>query len=454
MLSSAAAAERPVIAVVPFTGPQGKAAEATVVRTLRKKASLIPPTTWEKSSKKLFAATHNPDDIAAVAQDVGAQIVITGVVKRDGRKWQLAVSVRDGKTGRSRDKLKYPLAAPRVTQTTLSLLATEVDAAFDHALAAANGEPAPEPVPPTPPTPPAPPPKTSKGKKIAKSEPEPAPEPEPTPKRDDEPAPIAAREPVATVEAAPPAARPRWAPYVDASIGGSISGRSFDFDPSSQPRFKSGIVGGLRVDLTVYPLAFTWRKAAGVLATLGLGATLEKPFWLDSSSKADPTQHFATTELQVEGGLRWRFVLYKKVPRPELTLLVGGGMHSFSIGKAADGTDVGPADVTYKYMAVGASVRLHFAEWASLWAQFTYHPVFGAGSIQDVAEYGGGSVYGLRVAGGLDFFVWRGLKIGALGYYERYVLTFSGTGTPPPTKVASSAIDQYFGGVLVVGYVY
>jgi hypothetical protein len=70
LVPSLALAERPLIAVVPFTGPQAKTAEATVVRALRHKASLVPPTTWEKSAKKLFAKSHNPDDIRSVAEDV------------------------------------------------------------------------------------------------------------------------------------------------------------------------------------------------------------------------------------------------------------------------------------------------------------------------------------------------------------------------------------------------
>src|SRR5262249_17905350 len=136
VLSLPALAERPLIAVVPFTGPQAKQAEATVVRTLRRKAALVQPSTWEKSAKKLFAKSHNPDDIASVAEDGGGVVVITGVVKREGRAWQLNVSVRDGKSGRSHDKLKYPLKGPRVTESTLKLLADEVDAAFEHTLAA------------------------------------------------------------------------------------------------------------------------------------------------------------------------------------------------------------------------------------------------------------------------------------------------------------------------------
>jgi hypothetical protein len=457
LLTLPALAERPLIAVVPFTGPQSKEAEATVVRTLRHKAALVPPTTWDKSAKKLFAKTHNPDDIASVAEDVGAVVVITGVVKRDGRNWQLAVSVRDGKSGHSHDKLKYPLRGPRVNESTLKLLADEISEAFDHTLQAAlgggEGTPKPKPVEtpaarPKPVETPAPKPVVANPVEVAQVD-EPMPK-DPAPTRNQEKAPLKS-EPV-VVEKPAPEKRPRWAPWFDADLGASVSGRTFDFDPTSQSRFKSGVTGGLRIDATIYPLAFTWQRAAGVLSTLGLGITFQKPFWLDSTSKDDPTVHLPTTELQVEGGLRWRFVLYKKVPRPELTVLLGGGLHSFAIQKDLSGMDVGPPDVAYQYLSVGGRFRLHFAEWASLYLQVAYHVVFNAGSVQTPEEFGPGSTYGLRAGGGFDFLVWRGLKIGALGYYERYVIAF--TGADSPTKVASSAVDQYFGGVLVIGYIF
>src|SRR6185436_14056695 len=101
------------------SGPQAQRAEAVVVRTLRKKALLVPASKWSASQRKLFAPSNNPDDIASVAEDVGAVVVVTGSVKREGRGWQLTVSVRDGKTGRSRDRLKYNLRGPRVEARTL-----------------------------------------------------------------------------------------------------------------------------------------------------------------------------------------------------------------------------------------------------------------------------------------------------------------------------------------------
>jgi hypothetical protein len=48
--------------------------------------------------------------------------------------------------------------------------------------------------------------------------------------------------------------------------------------------------------------------------------------------------------------------------------------------------------------------------------------------------------------------LYRGLKLGALGFYERFQLAFSGV--PVPAKIGTSALDQYFGAVIVVGYAF
>jgi TolB-like protein len=455
--------DRPVLAVLPFTGPGAKQAEVMVVRTLRKKATIVAQATWLKAARKLFAPSHSATDIADVAADVGAQVVVTGIVKRDGRRWELSVSVRDGKTGKVRDRLKYPLKGPRMTPDVLSLLVKEVNDAFDSVVAPAEelapvkelapAKPekqpsavsrppsAPEQKPTTPTTTQPP------GQQQAQAEPT---TPSPTPGATEPPPPPAHAE-VATTA---PARRPRWAPYFDLSVGPTVSGRSFDFDPASQPKFSSGIVAGVRADLTLTPLAGTWRRAGGAFAGLGIGATVDKPFWPDSTSKQDPTMKFGTSELRVEGGLRWRIVLAKAVPRPQLLIQAGGGWHSFAIGKDATGADVGPSDVSYKYATFGLGMRIHFAEWAWIWAMFDYHLVFDPGPIADaMTEYGPAKTFGIRVRGGLDFLVYKGLKIGLEGLYERFSLTFNPTAACATCKVANSGTDQYFGGVIVVGYV-
>jgi hypothetical protein len=257
----------------------------------------------------------------------------------------------------------------------------------------------------------------------------------------------------AQVKKQEPKKRPRWAPYLDAQVGVSISGRTFDFDPSSQPHFTSGVVPGLHVDLTAYPLAFLYEPAYGLFAGLGLGLTLDKPFWPDSTTKLDPTQRFPTTELRVEGGLRWRIVLYKPLPRPQLMVQVGGGLHSFGIAKDTMGNDVGPADVGYKYVSIGGGLRIHFAEWAFLYALFHYHAVLDPGPIAADAEYGPAQSVGFRIQGGLDFLVYKGFQLAAVGFFEEFKIGF-GFGSMPPQKFAMTATDQYFGGMVTLGYVY
>jgi len=468
-----ARAEKPVIAVLPFLGPQAQKAEAVVVRTLRKRVTLVPHSKWQASAKKLFANSRSPDDIQSAAQDVGARLVITGVVKRDGRHWQLAVSVRDGQTGRSRDKLKYPLKGPRLEPRTLELLANEVATAFQHALEAGGAEageeeePAPKQPSKKPVAQPVVPPIDEEAPPIkaarpAPSRPAPAPAPvEPVEKAETPPG-LAAQEPPPKEKPSPSppsTKRPRWAPYFDVSAGGSVSGRSFEFVPASLPRFTSGVVGGTFADLTIYPLAGTWRSARGAFAGLGLGATVHYPVW--PPSKGPDGNQYATQELSVSGGLRWHIPLYKPIPRPELLILAGGGYHSFTIAKRADEatgtlTDVGPPDVGLAHLRFGLGIRLHFAEWARLWVTFEYLVVLDAGPVTTADEYGPATVFGLRPSGGLDFFVYRGLKLGVSGFYERYAFTFLGS-TPPPAKpgngeTATSAVDQTFGGVLSVGY--
>src|SRR5262245_12864552 len=99
-----ARAEKPKASVLPFTGPQAKKAEAVVVRVLKKKTSLVPGAVYQRTAKKLFAPGKSADDIAAVAGELKLRIVVTGLVKRDGRQWVLSISVRDGTTGKSKEK--------------------------------------------------------------------------------------------------------------------------------------------------------------------------------------------------------------------------------------------------------------------------------------------------------------------------------------------------------------
>ena len=460
MVALPALADKPQLIVVPFTGPQAQRAEAEVVRAVRRMASIIPSGRWAASAKKLFAKGTGPDDVAAIAEDLHADWVVLGTVRRQGQEFELVVSLRNGKTGQTAERLRYPLKGPRVEAPVLSLLASEVSRAFAAIVGAPPSSPS-EPTKPKTQEPERPRIATTlePNRPVAKPRPVadrpriPPPHQEPRQIRPS-PTPVEDPEPVT----APKAGRPRWAPWFDLSAAAMISGRSFDFIPSALPRFATGVVGGLRLDGTVYPLAFTRGRLHDAFVGLGVGATLDMPFW--PPSRGPDGGRYDTAELRVEGGLRWRFVLYKPMPRPELVLLVGGGLHQFTVAKKLDPDgnliDVAPPDVAYKQVNLGLGVRLHLTEWARILVSFRYGLVLDAGAVTGTDRYGPADVYGIRVEGGLEFFAWRGLKVGAAGFFSRYAFAFppldptvTATGTHP-----TSAVDQYFGGLFSLGYEY
>jgi hypothetical protein len=283
-----------------------------------------------------------------------------------------------------------------------------------------------------------------------KPEEEAAPEtPPPAPERTAEPTPPPAPPPK---PAPAPNKRPRWARWFEVGLGGGMFGRNFATDPKTSA-FKTGIAGGLRADVTAYPLAFTWKNAYGLFSGVGLGVTFDKPFWQPSTAQAQTTELLPTDELRVEGGLRWKITLYKPMPRPQLHLDIQGGLHQFTFVRGAmDQAVAGVPDTRYVYMSLGGGLTVHFAEWAWIWIRGAYQLITDSGPIQAPDQFGLAAAYGLRFGGGLDFLVWRGIRLGVQGMYERDIIVF-GYDPNHRARIADSAVDEYYGALFMLGYV-
>jgi hypothetical protein len=414
------------LAIVPFTGLHAEEPQSVVVRMLKKRAQLMP------------------------AADVGkttAQVIISGSVEKSAdSKLTLVVSALSSKSGDVVGQLSFPVPKTRhLTREQLHDLATQVNTLADQAMAKVTGE------------------------MVAAEAP---------PSEDEANAAVeAAVAQSGDTEAVPMdindlsqaqlrgrmrramAARPRWAPLLDASVGVVIAGRSLSVNPAPAPSYKPGSGAGIHADATIYPLAFFHDVAKGAIAGLGAGLTLDAPFWPTTQAQADnpgAPGEYGTHEFRIEGGARWKFTLHKSIPRFELSALLGGGLHSFSIGRLVNAqgqhTDVGPPNVGYVFGAFGLLGRLHFREWGSVWAAFSYEYVPDAGHVEDAEEYGYANVWGLNLRGGVDIFVWRGLKAGVSAYWERFALEFTHQ-SPYPFKVANNAVDQFYGGIITIGYV-
>lgn len=452
---AAAVSDGILAAVVPFSGPQARIAQAVVERLTRKYTAAVPAAVWSRAVKRLNADNHHAEEIAQVASEVGARLVVTGSVRREGTRFLLLVLVRDGRSGEIRDRFRYVLPGPTVPRSVEEQLARDFADSFPKIVELVAGMP--EQSFPTTAVPGAP---------LARTGTDASPTSPPTATSDSSSA--TATDAAVQKNSGDDRAggdakgasffslvRPVWAPFLDVSLGASISSRSFRVSPDSETAFQSSAVGGLRLDAVIYPLAPLHRLAQGVLSGLGVAIHLEKPFWPRSNAdEIGPGLRLGTSELRVEGGLHWRFVLYPKRPLPELIVMAGGGTHQFLIEHAADGSDLGPPNVGYNFVSIGAAFRVAPIERVRLWfgANYLHVPSNNAGSIERADRYGTAQTTAFRIDGGVDVFAWRRLKVTARGYFERYILEF--TPMAGTSRRAELAIDKYAGGAITVGYEY
>jgi hypothetical protein len=242
------------------------------------------------------------------------------------------------------------------------------------------------------------------------------------------------------------------------------------------------------LDGTVYPLAFLASRGAGMNAVsgLGVGGMWAVDFWppvAPCASPTDPTERcaptidrYATNEYLYELGLRWKWNFLRKADNvPELLVRLEYGQHSFAIQRRnyineGGERDVGPPNVLYSYVTIGAGLRVPFLTRFAANLLFNYHAVLDTGPIANAdTEWGATGAWGVRIAGGLDVRIWRGLFGRVTGHYEQFGLSFTPpppnatphtmppcgtTGGLQPCRTSGGATDQYYGVTFSAGYIY
>lgn len=471
---------RPLVAVMDMPKIQ-----PALIKALKANYEVLPPAQWNTTAKQLNATGFATDEISVVATElkVAAVVVVTLKKDKEGPGWVLTLLGRHGPSGKVVDKKKYPLKSQRIDKATLAQLAEDVGPIVDKALKGKQEEPVAV-LDPVAPTAPGQPPTKAPGnededpiKRMAKA--------------DEEEARRKAHE------------RPKWYPYIDIGVGIGIEGRRFYFEEdastgtrcydfeqlsrsvvatgnpvvyqykplSSCPGFRTSVAPMIRVDATVYPLAWV---AANAVRGLGLGVTADFPIWPDSKGASmNPLQ---TTEMRIEGGLRWNWNFLNRRDRPSLLLMLQYGLHSFAIQKEVaqrvvpnqDTTtcsgmsppgcvtvpdardDHGQPDINYQYVDIGLGVKVpvYTTDRTSyaLGLDVHYHALLGQGEIgtsfntpmgavptaaeiQELYRASGyGPVsgsYGFRVGlTPVDWIVWKGLTVRLTGFYEVFAMSF------------------------------
>jgi hypothetical protein len=474
------------VVLLKFEGLGSDSMQDAVADVLQRENTIVSDSAFRRSQKRLGVRKLSEIGYARVAADVQADAIVTGTLARAGRRWRLALVVREGRSGEMTATLVVQLrsAVPDeaakneiaaqvlpVIQNTVPIGGEDVDEGSDP------GQPprgrkqvpvatAPPPSPSAaaaPPPPPAPAPSAAQSSPLAPGTastlpPLPAP---PAP----QPAPPAARppelalrsgttDPVAAAAAAPRPAPPgdaqvarrardagapaggdlindrraRHAP-IDLALESEVSLRTMSFafsDALTMAQRPNGYAGtpvpSLGLQGEVYPFSFGDAPNAAA-AGLGFAFHFDRVFLLKSKLG---TTFYDTAQTRYGGGLRYRVNFGSRARLPTLTFIAGYSHLEFAIQHGSDNIDL--PNVAYDYLELGLRLRVPFASWGSIFLDGRYLFVLGTGEIGDPMQYGPGGAFGLDGAAGFEIRPAPRHVIRLAGRAQYMQLDFDGTG--------------------------
>ena len=365
----------------------------------------------------------SPDDVRAVARAIGADAIIGGAVVGKGRNRQLLIAVREGATGRVVSRGRYGLVG-----RTLPLVKERVASDLVRALERVRpvGQPGATSAPPP-----------AEPESVTRDE---APPGEVPPPVTEDVTPAAATD-VTVARSAPR----RPIAGVQGSVGPSLMTRSLSFNVASAPSYSGGTVAGIRAEGSVFPLALSTELAAEhpVLASFGFVGSYEDVFTFTSSTATGSSTGHAS---------RWDVLFVGRVPLGHHSaagvLTLDTGLQQMSWSHAAP-VDVGVPDVRYDLVGGGVGwERPIGTRWLILNARLGIMGLLSAGDIGAPTQYGSVGGWMMAVSGGwtarpADWFWFR-----ISADWDRIALSFAGAGT----RFAKSAVDNWVGGALEVGF--
>ncbi|MFO0579503.1 MAG: hypothetical protein U1A78_36360 [Polyangia bacterium] len=517
--SVAWAQDKKTVSVLEIQGAPPKL-KAAIEKALRAKYTLVPEAKWNATARKLNVTGQGADDIVLVANELKVDAVVTGKVKKDKEsgKWRLNIAARHGATGKPLGKIQIDLKSERPDAASISQAEQEIPSAVELAIA---GPPPEQPA-------------------VAETKPEPV-SPSLLGKEDDPLERMRKMEEERRREEGK-VDRPVWYPFVDASAGFILNGRDFQYteeagDTSavkcydvstvrddqdfsgpvrtnlqynklrSCPKYAASVTGGVRVDITGYPLAMlrhSWLRG------IGIGVLFDYMFWPPSRTGGTNSRDLATQEWRLEAGLRYHWNILNKRSRPSILFNVSYGLHNFQVQKEKvtaqgapmrwryqnasgivkdlDGTDDhGLPDISYQYVSIGLGGRIPYyatEKWfIGLLVNVNFHAMLSYGEIATAfvdrsvpdgltrdGGYGPASGFGVRAGfTPVEVVPWKGLTIRLSGFYELFKYSFNyGTNDTlvqatsaagvsldnAARHLAQGATDQYFGAIVSVGYQY
>jgi hypothetical protein len=428
LASSPAFAAEKRIGLIPFTGPGASAVQRATVKALAARRFRV----MELDSGASPGARNEADAARAIAADQSLMAVLSGTVKKKGRKLVASLILRDGNDGQV---IGQDAWSGRSAAALAKAVQKEIWPSFKDALGELQPrEGRPESADPVPPPPPPPPPLARPATETPDSEP-------------------VSRPPVSEVRRRPPPveeeAEEKEAPATPMAYG------PMPIEVYVGPRFSTR---GLKYrNVPEKPLAEfqTDRPSAAVgfgaawfplLGTPRVGVTVDGQFGarMRATTADDHTYDLQTYE--VMGGAAAGITTGPLA----LDLNVGGGVHQANFnGTTEEAKAVQPIpNVNYTFLRAGLGARLYTSSPFSLMAGGSYRHVFKAGDIAGADWFPNLKVYGLDFMIGAAYRIlpWLEARASFDGRYYRYHMN-TAIGDP---RVAGGAVDLYWGALVGV----
>jgi hypothetical protein len=246
---------------------------------------------------------------------------------------------------------------------------------------------------------------------------------------------------------------------LDAVVGLSVTERRMGYTVRSglratPPGYKGIPAAGALLDATFYPLALGHGRS-DQRKNIGVELVYDRVIGLNSK---DPMsgKTYSTAESRFALSGVYRYPLGSAATSPVAVGSLGYQRQSFNI--------LGPVelpDVKYSMIPLGAGIRFPLSGKLTLSADAKLLLVLATGQISDGNQYGDASVIGFEGAAGADYLITPNIFARAAARIETIGYSFNGNGFQTNQRDGDAATqdvtggrDNYFAGMLTVGYLY
>jgi hypothetical protein len=437
LLPSLAVAKKRVV-VLPFTGPVAGTARQGVAAALGRKATQVSPAAFASAAQQLGANLETAEGIVSTCSKVRCDAVVKGTVKKNKRRYTLAVTVYNGGTGEALGRRAATVRGPRRIGAAGAAIGGQCAALV------AQGKFVKAKAKPKPPPKPEPPVVARKTDDVPIYKPEPEPEEKPHKRKkrkgdeDEEEEGVTKR------------AAGRYPGLFNVSFAVGLLMRSCTVsgsDAAKDSLYEGGIFPEFTMHADLYPLAFFLKNFA---RNIGLGLGYTRHMSISTAPQADPNATVDTTSQELLLDLRVRWAFWDKPTSPVVRGFFGWGLRDFNLGANSV-----LASMNYRFLYVGleGTVPL-WTQYVALHAGFDVRPLLGVGNdvLRVLGNKTGGLGYAFRggVSGQVIFGIYYFLDV----EYLRFGADFEGV-TPPQQDPrdrfeATSSVDRFirfWGGV-------